>query len=280
MPDREVWHVMSVEPLRQVDGGAVISHRDITDRKRAELEALHQRRELAHLTRVAMMGELSASLAHELNQPLTAILSNAEAAEQLLTDDSPDLDEVRAIIADIITDDQRAGDVIHRLRGLLKKGEFERLPLDLNPMIQEVARLLHSDIILRHMELTLDLDPDLPLVCGDRVQLQQVALNLMVNGLDAMAEGPLDDRALVVRTQCHDSQMIRIAVEDRGSGLQEANIGRIFSPFYTTKPDGMGMGLSICRSIVEAHGGRLWAANNPERGATFSFTLPISEKTP
>jgi signal transduction histidine kinase len=280
MPDREVWHVMSVEPLTQVDGGAVISHRDITDRKRAELEALHQRRELAHLTRVAMMGELSASLAHELNQPLTAILSNAEAAEQLLTDDSPGLDEVRAIIADIITDDQRAGDVIHRLRGLLKKGEFERLPLDLNPMIQEVARLLHSDIILRHVELTLDLDPDLPLVCGDRVQLQQVALNLMVNGLDAMAEGPLDDRALVVRTQCHDSQMIRIAVEDRGSGLQEANIGRIFSPFYTTKPDGMGMGLSICRSIVEAHGGRLWAANNPERGATFSFTLPISEKTP
>jgi len=117
-------------------------------------------------------------------------------------------------------------------------------------------------------------------VCGDRVQLQQVALNLMVNGLDAIAEAPLDDRALVVRTQCYDAQMIQIVVQDHGSGLQEANIGRIFTPFYTTKPDGMGMGLSICRSIIEAHGGRLWAANNPERGATFCFTLPIREKTP
>ena len=277
-PDGEVWYAMSVEPLRRADGGAVISHRDITDRKRTEMTVQRHYRELAHIARVAMMGELAASLAHELNQPLTAILSNAQAALRFLAAPSPDLDEVRAILADVVEDNQRAGEVIRRLRNLLRKGEVELLPLNLNQLTQEVVKLLHSDAIIRHVAIVMELDPDLPLVHGDRVQLQQVLLNLMLNGFEAMAERATDDRQMVVRTQRVDAKTIQVAVQDCGSGLDEDVLARIFEPFYSTKPEGMGMGLSICRSILEIHGGRLWAANSLDCGATFYFSLPVCEE--
>jgi two-component system, LuxR family, sensor kinase FixL len=227
-----------------------------------------------------MMGELAASLAHELNQPLTAILSNAEAAQHFLDASLPDLEEVRASLADIVDDDHRASEVIRRLRGLLQKGELERLPLDLNQTIREVVRLVHSDVIIRQVALTLALDPALPPVCGDRVQLQQVVLNLMLNGLEAMTDTGLDERALIVCTKRPDAHTVQVEVQDSDSGLAEVNMDRIFEPFYTTKPADMGMGLLICRSIIEAHGGRLWVANNLARGATFYFTLPVTEETP
>jgi signal transduction histidine kinase len=277
-PDGEVWYAMSVEPLRRADGGAVISHRDITDRKRAEMAVQRHYRELAHMARVVMMGELAASLAHELTQPLTAILSNAQAALRFLTAPSPNLDEVRAILADVVEDDQRAGEVIRRLRNLLRKGEVELLPLNLNQLTQEVVRLLHSDAIIRHVAIAVELDPDLPPVPGDRVQLQQVLLNLMLNGFEAMAERPVDDRQMVVRTQRVDAKTIQVGVQDYGSGIESAKLERIFEPFYTTKPEGLGMGLSICRSLIEAHNGRLWAVSNPDGGATFSFTLPVENQ--
>jgi PAS domain S-box-containing protein len=251
---------------------------DLSERKQAEAALQKAQAELAHAARVMTMGELAASLAHELNQPLTAILSNAQAALRFLTAPSPDLDEVRAILADVVEDDQRAGEVIRRLRNLLRKGEVELLPLNLNQLTQEAVRLLHSDAIIRHVAVVVELDPDLPPVPGDRVQLQQVLLNLMLNGFEAMAERATDDRQMVVRTQRVDAKTVQVAVQDCGSGLDEDVLARIFEPFYSTKSEGMGMGLSICRSILEIHGGRLWAANNLDRGATFYFSLPVCEE--
>jgi signal transduction histidine kinase len=277
-PDGDVWYVMSVEPLRRAEGGAVILHRDVTDWKRAEMTVQRHYRELAHMARVVMMGELAASLAHELNQPLTAILSNAQAALRFLAADPPDVDEVQAILADVVEDDQRAGEVIRRLRNLLRKGKVELLPLNLNQLTQEAVRLLHSDAIIRHIAIVVELDPDLPPVRGDCVQLQQVLLNLMLNGFEAMAERATDDRQMVVRTQRVDAKTIQVAVQDCGSGLDEDMLARIFEPFYSTKSEGMGMGLSLCQSILEIHGGRLWAANNLDRGATFYFSLPVYEE--
>jgi C4-dicarboxylate-specific signal transduction histidine kinase len=274
----EGWYTMAVKALRRAEGGAVISHRDTSDRKRTELTVQRYYRELAHMARVAIMGELAASLAQELTQPLTAILSNAQAAQRFLTADPQALDGVQAILADVVEDDQRAGEVIRRLRILLSKGEVERLPLNANEMVQEVVKLLHSDATLRHMSIVRDLEPDLPPVRGDRVQLQQVLLNLMLNSFDAMADRPLGDRHMVVRTQRVDALTIQIAVQDHGSGIEAGLLERVFEPFYTTKPEGLGMGLSICRSLIEGHHGRIWAVNNPDEGATFCFTLPVEDQ--
>jgi two-component system sensor kinase FixL len=226
------------------------------------------------------MGELTASVAHELNQPLGAILSNAEAAELLLAADPPALGEVRAIVADIIRDDRRAGEVIRRMRGFLRKSELESEPQDLNALIGNVARLLAPEAHMRRVAVSLDLDPHLPPVRGDLVHLQQVVLNLMLNGMEAMGQVPPAERSLVVRTERAGAQTAEVAVEDRGAGIQADRLPRIFDPFYTTKPGGMGMGLSIVRSIVEAHGGRVWAENNPQRGATVRFTIPLGAIEP
>jgi two-component system sensor kinase FixL len=223
------------------------------------------------------MGELSASLAHELNHPLGAILSNAQAAQRFMNAEPPDFPEVRAILADIVADDQRAVEVIRRLRRFLRQGAVEFLPLHLNEVIREVVRLLHGDALMRHVTVVLDLDSELPPVRGDRVQLQQVILNLMLNGFEAMAAQALADRTLTARSHLTGSRQVQVEVRDRGSGIDTDQIEHIFEAFYTTKTDGLGMGLVICRSIVEAHGGRLWAANNPDRGATFFSTLPASE---
>jgi len=249
-------------------------------RRRSEMEGQRLRQDLAHVGRVSTMGELTASLAHELNQPLTAILSNAQAAQRILASDKGDLGEIREILGDIVEDDKRAGEVIHRLRGFLKKSNTELAALDIGELVSQVARLVSSDAIIRNVAIRLDLAPGLPPVCGDRVQLQQVILNLLMNGLDAMRESGEGERALVLRTVGGGAASVVVAVEDSGVGIDEADLDHVFHAFYTTKADGLGMGLAIARSIVEAHGGHLEARNNPGCGATFSFTLPVIKGTP
>ncbi len=273
-PLADRWFAMTVAPLNRPEGGAVVSHTDVTERKRAELDAQRSRQELAHFTRVSTMGELTASLAHELNQPLTGILANAQAARRFLDATPPDLTEVQEILRDIIEDDKRAAEVIRRLRELLRKGESQQLPLNLNTLIRDVAKLVSSDAVIRNVAVTLVLDADLPIVTGDRIQLEQVVLNLLINGMEAMGEGVGDERPLVVRTERTDDKGAHVSVHDAGIGLHAGTHTLVFEPFYTTKTAGMGMGLAIARSIIEAHGGRIWAENNPTRGATFHFTVP------
>jgi signal transduction histidine kinase len=249
-------------------------------RRRSEIEGQRLRQDLAHVGRVSTMGELTASLAHELNQPLTAILSNAQAAQRILASDTADLAEIREILRDIVEDDKRAGEVIYRLRGFLKKGHLELSTLDIAELVSQVARLVSSDAIIRNVAIRLELAAGLPPVSGDRVQLQQVVLNLLMNGLDAMRESGAGERTLVLRTFSAGPASVVVAVEDSGVGVPEADLDHVFHAFYTTKPDGLGMGLAIARSIVEAHGGQLKARNNPEGGATFSFTLPTFKEGP
>jgi PAS domain S-box-containing protein len=254
--------------------GFIGSAVDITERKRAEIEIVQQRNELAHLSRVTMLGELSGSLAHELNQPLTAILSNAQAAQRLLARHDVDLDEVREILRDIVSDDKRAGEVIHGLRALLKRGETEHQPLDVNDVVRDAIRLVRSDLLNHAVVLSTDLAPALPMVVGDRVQLQQVLLNLVVNGYEAMAGLDGADRQLTIRTSLTEEQSVSVAVIDMGHGVPPKHLERVFDPFFTTKTHGLGLGLAVCRTIISAQRGHLWASNNHPLGATFQFTLP------
>ena len=251
----------------------LVSIVDITERRKIERETARQRDELAHLSRVAMLGELSGSLAHELNQPLTAILSNAQAAQRFLAQSPPRIDKLAEILTDIVKSDHRAGAVIQRLRSLLRKEEAQRDPLSLNDVVEESLRLMRSDLLNRHVMLSTDLADALPVVSGDRNQLQQVLLNLVINGCDAM-DGREVDRRLLVRTRTTAQGSVEISVADRGAGIPLADLERIFEPFVTTKLYGLGLGLAICRSIVEAHGGLLWATNNADRGATLHCELP------
>jgi signal transduction histidine kinase len=265
------WRDEFVQRLRLL--GEVFAN--ALSRRRSEVEGQRLRQDLAHVGRVSTIGALTASLAHELNQPLTAILSNAEAAEQLLDSSAPNLKEVREILQDIAKDDRRATQVIHRLRGLLRKGALEPSALDINEVIGEVARLVSADAVVRNVSVRLDLAPELPPIWGDRVQLQQVVLNLLLNGLDAMPDAGGGDRSLLLRTNRAGAESVQVAVLDSGIGIDETALDQVFQAFYTTKAAGMGMGLTIARAIVEAHGGRLEARNNPAGGATFSFTLPV-----
>jgi signal transduction histidine kinase len=249
------------------------------ERRRAEAELLNTRAELAHMTRVFTLGELSGSLAHELNQPLAAILSNAQAAQRFIaTGGQEDLLEVREILADIVQADKHAGEVIRRMRSMVKKDVIDAAPLDLANAVNEVLLLLHSDAVLRHVHVSLQVDPDLPAVLGNRIQLQQVILNLMLNAFDAMNELHPSQRNAFLKIGREGQKTLKVSVTDVGHGLPENSIGRVFEAFYTTKPTGLGMGLSISRSIVEAHRGRLWAENNRERGATFCFTVPLAAR--
>jgi signal transduction histidine kinase len=247
-------------------------------RKQGELEAQRLRQDLTHIGRVSAMGEFAASLAHELNQPLTAILSNAQAAQRFLAADVVDLEQMREILSDIVADDKRAGDVIRRLRVLLRKSDPEHASLDLNGVVGEVAGLVRSDAVLRNVAMSLELAPALPRVRGDRVQLQQVVLNLVLNGFEAMREPGASERTLVIRTAREDAAAVRVEVQDSGIGVDEKDADRMFQPLYTTKAEGLGMGLAIARTIVDAHGGRLGAANNVHGGATFHFTLPVGNE--
>jgi PAS domain S-box-containing protein len=253
---------------------------DITARKQAELEVQQQRQLLAHLTRVATLGELSGALAHELNQPLTSILTNAQAALQFLAREPADLAEVREILQDIVEEGGRAGDVIRRLRALLRRGETPRQRLDVNEVTGEVLRLLHSELIAHGMAVTTQMAPGLPAVNGDRIALQQVLLNLIVNACDAMRLAEPAERRMAITTALDGDAAVRVAIADRGPGLPTEGIERVFEPFFTTKVHGLGLGLVVCRSIVAAHGGRLSATNNADQGATFWFTLPACPTEP
>jgi two-component system, LuxR family, sensor kinase FixL len=251
---------------------------DITERRRAEEEAMEWRDELFHLSRVSSLGQLSGSLAHELNQPLGIILSNAQAAQHMLAGDSPDIAELREILADIVSEDLRAGQVITRLRALLKRGETRLLPLALNEVIEHVLRLLRSDLVARGVTIQTMLAGGLPDVSGDEVQLQQVLLNIITNACDAMAESPSKDRILSISTDLQ-SNAVRVSIQDRGRGFLGGNVSQIFQPFFTTKPHGLGIGLSICRSIIAAHHGRLWAEPNEGRGITLHMELQVMAPT-
>jgi two-component system, LuxR family, sensor kinase FixL len=272
----EVPVEIGLSPIHTSKGLLVLaSIVDITERKLAELEAARQRHDLAHLARVTALGELSSSLAHELTHPLTAILSNAQAAQRFLADDDVDLDEVREILNDIVTQDQRAGDVIHSLRLMLKKGELQEHcdDVDLNEVIQDVVNLMRSDLINRNVTLDTDLAQKLPAITGDRVQLQQVLLNLALNGCEAMADYDSSERRLVIASQWENGA-VRVSVADRGSGIPEEKMQQVFERFFTTKKEGMGLGLSVCRTIIDAHRGKIWATNGAGCGATFHFSLP------
>ncbi len=246
-------------------------------RRLAEIEVLNQRTELAHVARVSMMGQLASALAHELNQPLGAILRNAEAAELFLQKEKPDLEEIRAILADIRKDDERAGNVINRMRSLLKRRSLESDPLDFQGLIEETIMLARSDARNRRINLSLRADPELPLVLGDRVHLQQVLLNLMLNGMDAMANCRPADRQLAILVRMAKDGSVEVVVRDSGTGIAPEKLDRVFEPFFTTKSEGMGMGLAISRTIIEAHGGKIRAENNPDKGASFIFTLRPAE---
>lgn len=246
---------------------------DVTDHKRAQQDVEHIRKELAHVSRISMMGELAGSLAHELNQPLAAILSNAQAARWLLGATPVDLAQMGEIVDDIIRDDKRAGEVIHRLRTMLQKRDHEvHEVLDLNDVAQDVARLLNSEAATRNVNVVLRLAPDLPPVRAGRVEMQQVLLNLMVNGMDAMRDVPAGARRLTVATGGAGDH-VTVTVADQGSGIPPAVLPDIFRPFFTTKEQGLGMGLAICRSLVEAYAGTLTAENQPGGGALFAVAL-------
>ena len=270
------WWMMRVVPLRRSDGGAVITHTDITVPKRAEVEAQQSRDELAHVTRVWAMSELTASLSHQLNQPLTGIMGNAAAGRRFLETSPPDLVEVRHILTDIIADTQRASDITRAIREMLKKGASEHELLDVNDIVRDTTALVTSEAIIRNVPLRLQLAPSLPSVRGQRVQLRQVVLNLTMNAMEAMTGHGSETSSVIVRTEPGNHSGVEVSVIDSGSGLPEGGEGQVFEPFFTTKKSGMGMGLTIARAIVEAHGGSISADASPAGSTIFRFTLPAS----
>lgn len=260
----------------------LVSAVDISERRRSELELERQRNELAHLSRLTTIGELAGSLAHEINQPLTAILSNAQAAQRLLERAPPDIAELNEILHDIVDSDKHAGEVIRRLRTMLRKGEEHIERLDVSEIVQDTLKLARSDLLNHGVVITADLASGLPAIQGDRVQLLQVLLNLVLNGVDAVANEPPERRKLFFGTALAEGEEtgVHVWVGDTGPGIPEAAIEMIFDPFFTTKSTGMGLGLSVCRSIVAAHGGRIRAVNDPGRGATLHVVFPACEERP
>jgi signal transduction histidine kinase len=251
---------------------------DITERKAAEMRAAEDRNALRHVTRVSTMGQLSAAIAHQLNQPLAAILGNAETAQKMLARGRPDLTELSAICDDIVSEDHRASNVIRRLSDLYKRGDMKMEPLDLNELIRETLDLLHTELLVRHIAPVAELATGLPAIEGAGIQLQQVVLNLVLNAADAMNQVEPEHRKLTLRTRFSETD-VRLDVIDNGPGIPAEHLGTIFDPFWTTKAAGMGMGLAICQSIVASHRGRITAANNPGGGATFSVLLPARQST-
>jgi len=252
---------------------------DMTERKQSE-EALEKAQaELAHVTRVATVGELTASIAHEINQPLAAIVNNANACLSWLT--ANNMEEAQASAEMICADGHRAGEIIGRIRALVKKAPPQKDWLDVNETIREVIALTRSELQRNGIALETRLSDNVhyvPLVFADRIQLQQVILNLIMNAVEAMSEMSDGRRQLLIRTDTDESEGIVVAVRDSGPGLKPEDLHRLFTPFYTTKPQGMGLGLAICRSIIESHGGRLWVTANLDRGVAFQFTLPTSRE--
>jgi two-component system, LuxR family, sensor kinase FixL len=249
--------------------------RDITAQRQAEIEAQDQRHQLTHLTRVASLTDFSGTLAHELNQPLAAILSNAQAGVRMLSMVPPNVSEVRVILREIAEADKRAGALINHLRLLMKNSDEQFSPLDANHLVQEVLDLVHGEFLLRGIELKSSFSSDLPQVIGDQVQLQQLVLNLVLNACEAMQNSGRAERILSIDTHHGADGTVQILLTDTGPGIPEDLLNRVFDPFYTTKANGLGLGLSICRKIALAHGGSLSAQNVPGGGASFRCTLPV-----
>jgi C4-dicarboxylate-specific signal transduction histidine kinase len=249
---------------------------DITARKQAELDAQRDRAELSHLSRVALMGEMSASIAHELNQPLAGILSNAAAGQRFIDRGDVDLREIREVLGDIVADGRRASDVIRGIRSMVKKEKMVRRSVDVNEVVVDALRMASSDALLHSCQLETALDPNLPAIDGDPVQLQQVLLNLAINAFDAMRDTPVSRRKVVIATQANRDGTVRTSVRDYGVGVPEEMQDRLFDPFFSTKAEGLGMGLAIVRSIVESHGGKITTENAEGGGARFEFVLPVN----
>jgi signal transduction histidine kinase len=267
------WFEVRVRRLARFGGGAAVMHFDVTARRQAEAAAQLNLGQIAHLDRVAAVGQLASSIAHELNQPLAGILANAQAAKLLLSESQLDLEELRACLADIVSDDRRATEVIRRMRNLLKKTESVRMPLALNDLAANTIRLVANDALLQAVTIDFVPAPALPIAYGDTVQIQQVILNLFTNAIAAAAQRNGETRKVTVWTSAASGPYVELGVHDTGHGIAEVDLGRIFEPFFTTKPDGLGMGLAISRTIVEAHSGRLLVENEPSGGATFRVHL-------
>jgi C4-dicarboxylate-specific signal transduction histidine kinase len=281
MPDGSVKyvHVVAHAVRDQADQlefiGAVV---DVTANKQAE-EKLHTARtELAHVTRVATLGELTASIAHEVNQPLAAVVANADAALRWLDRETPDLAAARRSLEWVINDSYRASEVIRHVRALANKTDVEKTSLDFNQVVKDAIVLVQRELTSQRISLRAELAPVRLAVFGDRIQLQQVIINLLINGIEAMQPVTGRLRELVIRSGQDESSQVRLSVTDCGVGISAENVNRLFNAFFTTKTNGLGMGLSICRSIVEAHGGRLSASGNEGPGATFQFVLPLHQE--
>ena len=268
---------MTAEALERSAGGAVITRANITARRRAQLEVEEQREAVRHLSRVALLGELSGALAHELGQPLASILTNAQAAGRVLRRRGVEAEKLTEtledIVQDIVDEDRRASEVIHRLRALFKRGETRFQEVNAAELARDVLELAHAELIIRRVTATSAVEPGLPPVQGDLVQLQQVLINLILNACEAMADTRVPDRwlALIVRRVPDNS--VQFSISDRGTGIPAGILGRLFEPFVTTKANGLGLGLAISRTIVAAHGGRLWAENNAHGGASVHFSI-------
>ncbi len=254
---------------------------DDGQRKRAEAASLTQQRQITHLTRVAMLGELSGALAHELQQPLTAILCNAQAAQIIAAKPQVDVEMLREILSDIVSDDKHAGQIIQHLRSLLMRGEMQFQAVEIGDLLSTVLTLANSTLTERNVRLEAHIDGSIPAVSGDRVELQQVLLNLILNACESMSNNAASDRRIqVIAALDDDRRTVRTSVLDCGSGIDAGQLERVFDPFFTTKKRGLGLGLAVCQSIVAAHKGRLWATNNTDRGAAFHFALPVSRERP
>jgi C4-dicarboxylate-specific signal transduction histidine kinase len=274
--ERYRWQLTAVTTALMVQSILIISLLSAHRRRRAaEFDARGRLSEVAHLNRHAVTGQMSASLAHELNQPLGSILTNAQTAEFLLTSDHPDVEEIRTIVADIKRDDQRASEVIKRLRSYLTKTSLGTQDVDLNETVREVLGFLRDQAVAGKISLNSELASGNLMVRGDRIQLQQVVLNLILNGMDAITGTSGGPRQVSVSTAVRDSRVAIVSVKDSGHGIPEETLARIFEPFFTTKKSGMGMGLSIAGNIAHAHGGRIWAETPIEGGAIFRFELPL-----
>jgi C4-dicarboxylate-specific signal transduction histidine kinase len=268
------WPAMLIPRLRLV--GEIFAN--AISRKHSA-EATHRlQQELVHVTRVTMLGELAATLAHELSRPLAAILSNAQAAHRFLTMASPELEEVEEALNDVIAGTRRAAELLQHLRALAKKTDVKRTTFDMHEVIGEVIDLVGGEASARDVAITLQLQDDLPRMYGDRIQLQQVVLNFILNAFEAIAEARDRPRGIVVRTRYEPAQGIIVAVEDSGSGIEEETLKHMFDPFFSTKTHGMGMGLAISRSIIMTHHGRIWATPHPGRGTTVSFSVPTDDE--
>jgi PAS domain S-box-containing protein len=251
---------------------------DLTERKHVEGALRDAQANLAHVVRVTTLGELAASIAHEVNQPLAAVVNAAAACRRWLDRGSPNLDEARNAVDWIVKEGNRASEVIRRVRALAKKTNIEKIPLDVNDVVREVIALVQRELISHQVSLRMELEPTLPTILGDRVQLQQVMINLVMNAIEAMQPVTNRPRELAIRSDRDETQQVLVSVTDCGVGISAEHVDRLFNAFSTTKSSGMGMGLSICRSIIVAHGGRLWATSNLPHGATFQFTLPLHQE--